>query len=106
LTADPSRIDSSAPSAPQPKVNALSIVSIVLVAVTVAGSVFGGVTVLAIVEVGAGHVALQQIKMRGECGAILAYIAPGISYLIATYALASSVYFAIVSIQQRAQSGQ
>jgi hypothetical protein len=33
-------------------VNALSIVSIVLVAVTVAGSVFGGVTVLAIVEVG------------------------------------------------------
>jgi hypothetical protein len=42
-------------------------------------------------------VALQQIKVRRERGAILAYVALGICYLSATYALVSSVYYGIVS---------
>ena len=82
----------SVPSVPQPRVNTLSIVSIVLAAVAVAGSVFGGTFVLAVFAVGAGHVALQQIKVRGERGAMLAYIGIDISYLIATFALVDSVY--------------
>jgi hypothetical protein len=86
------RSGTSAPSVSQPGVNTLSIVSIVLVAVALAGSVFGGTFVLAVFAVGAGHVALQQIKVRGERGAILAYIGIGISYLIATFALVDSVY--------------
>jgi hypothetical protein len=86
------RSAASVPSVPQPRVNTLSIVSIVLAAVAVAGSVFGGTFVLAVFAVGAGHVALQQIKVRGERGAILAYIGIGISYLIATFALVDSVY--------------
>jgi Domain of unknown function (DUF4190) len=81
-----------APSVPQPRVNTLSIVSIVLVVVALAGSVFGGTFVLAVFAVGAGHVALQQINERGQRGAILAYIGIGISYLIAVFALVDSVY--------------
>jgi hypothetical protein len=37
-------------------------------------------------------VALQQIKARGERGAILAYTGIGISYLIATFALVDIVH--------------
>jgi len=92
VTADASRSDTSAPSVSQPRVNTLSIVSVVTVAVAVAGFLFGGAAVLAVFAVGAGHVALQQIKTRGERGAILAYIGLGISYLIATYALVVIVY--------------
>ena len=86
------RSGASAPSISQPRVNTLSVVSIVLAAVAVAGSVFGGTFVLAVFAVGAGHVALQQIKVRGERGAILAYIGIGISYLIASFALVDSAY--------------
>jgi hypothetical protein len=85
------RSGTTAPSVSQPRVNTLSILSIVLAAVAVAGSVFGGTFVLAVFAVGAGHVALQQIKVRGERGAILAHIGIGISYLIATFALVDSV---------------
>jgi len=85
------RSGTSAPSVSQPRVNTLSIVSIVLAAVAVAGCVFGAF-VLAVFPVGAGHVALQQIKVRGERGAMLAYIGIGISYLIATLALVDIVY--------------
>jgi len=92
VTTDASRSDTSAPSVSQPKVNTLSIVSVVFVAVVVAGFLIGGAAVLAVFAVGTGHVALQQIKERGERGAILAYIGLGISYLIATYALVAFVY--------------
>ena len=60
--------------------------------------IFG--SVLAIPAVGAGHVALQQIRVRRERGAILAYVALGICYLFATYALVSSVYYGIVYMHQ------
>jgi hypothetical protein len=55
---------------------------------------------LVIPAVGAGHVALLQIKVRRERGAILAYIALGICYLFATYVLVSGVYYGIVSLHQ------
>jgi len=99
--------DSIEPSVSQPKVNTLAIVSIVLVAAATMGiamrtwswgPIFWGFTVLVIPAVGAGHVALQQIKVRRERGAILAYIALGICYLFATYVLVTSVYYGIVSL--------
>lgn len=92
MTAAASRSDTSAPSVSQPRVNTLSIVSVVFVAVAVVGFFSVGAAVLAVFAVGAGHVALQQIKVRGERGAMLAYIGLGISYLIATYALVDIVY--------------
>jgi hypothetical protein len=109
MSADTSRVDSSEPRVSQAEVNTLSIVSIVLVAAATMGiamrtwswgPIFAGFTVLVIPAVGAGHVALQQIKVRRERGAILAYIALGICYLFATYALVSSVYYGIVSLHQ------
>jgi hypothetical protein len=45
-------------------------------------------------------VALLQIKARRERGATLAYVALGICYLFATYALLSSLYYGIVSMHQ------
>jgi hypothetical protein len=105
LTADSTRPVMSLLSCRQ--VNTLSIVSIVLVAAATMGiamrtsswgPIFWGFTVLVIPAVGAGHVALQQIKMRRESGAILAYIALGICYLFAAYELVSSVYYGIVTV--------
>ncbi len=87
------RSGTSAPSVSQPRVNTLSIVSLVLVAVAVYGFFGLREPVLAVFAVGAGHVALQQIKVRSERGAILAYIGLGISYLIATYDVVKFVYF-------------
>jgi hypothetical protein len=109
MSADTSRIDTSEPSVSQAKLNTLSIVSIVLVAAAVMGisvrpwswgPIFAGFTVLTIPAVGAGHVALQQIRVRRERGAILAYVALGICYVFATYALVSSVYYGIVYMHQ------
>ena len=103
--------DSSEPSVSLPKLNTLAIVAIVLVAVAAMGIAvgsrswswgifFGGPIVLAIPAVGASHAALQQIKVRRERGAILAYVALGICYLFATYALVSSVFTGIVYLRQ------
>jgi hypothetical protein len=103
--------DSSEPSVSLPKLNTLAIVAIVLVAVAAMGIAvgsrswswgifFGGPLVLAIPAVGAGHAALQQINVRRERGAILAYVALGICYLFATYALVSSVLTGIVYLHQ------
>jgi hypothetical protein len=109
MSADTSRVDSSEPSVAQAKVNTLSIVSIILVGAAVMGiavrtwswgPIFAGFTVLAIPAVGAGHVALLQIKVRRERGAILAYVALGICYMFATYALVSSVYYGILFMHQ------
>ena len=89
------RSGTSAPSVSHPRVNTLSIVSLVLVAVAVWGFFLAREPVPAatVFAVGAGHVALQQIKVRGERGAILAYIGLGISYPIATYDVVKFVDF-------------
>ena len=108
MSADTSRVDSSEPRVSKAKVNTLSVVSVVLVVASMIGiavrawswgPIFAGFTVLVIPAVGAGHVALQQIRLRRERGAILAYIALGICYLFAAYALVSSVYYGIVSLR-------
>ena len=109
MSADTSRVDSSQPIVAPARVNKLSIVSIVLVGAAFMGiavrawswgPIFAGFTVLAIPAVGAGHVALQQVRVRRERGAILAYVALGICYLFATYALVSSVYYRIANLHQ------
>ena len=114
MSADTSRIDTSEPSVSQAKLNTLSIVSIVLVGAAFMGiavrawswgPIFAGFTVLAIPAVGAGHVALLQIKARRERGAILAYVALGICYVFATYALVSGVYYGIVSMHHLSPGG-
>jgi len=108
MTAHTSLTGESAAGVSQPKVNTLSIVSIVLVVVAVTSlavtdtvlrswaPMFSGITVLAVPAVGAGHVALLQIKMRRERGAFLAFIALGICYLFAAYELFSGVFAGIV----------
>lgn len=100
MTAETSRTVAGRSAGSQPMVNTLSIVSVLLVAMAGAGIFIGGGAVTLVFAVGTGHVALQQIKVRHERGAILAYIALGISYLFATYALVASVYFGILYINQ------
>jgi hypothetical protein len=56
------------------KTNRLSIVTLALAAVALAGFVFGGVAVIAVFAVGAGQVALQQISRKGERGSGLAIV--------------------------------
>ena len=77
------------------KVNRLAAVSIVCAAVALVGTIWLGAYLMAIFAVGAGHVALQQIKARHERGEVLAYIALGVSYLIATLGLFESIYWAV-----------
>ena len=65
------------------------------------GGTFGvGVAVLAVFAVGAGHVSLNQIKLRGERGRGLAIAALAIGYAIATLALFTSLSFYSGAIQQ------
>ena len=78
------------------KLNVLAVVAFVL-AILVAGQIvgFGSVT-LAIFAVGAGHVALQQIKSRGGRGRTLALFALAISYAAGIWGLVTTVYWAIL----------
>jgi len=77
------------------KVNRLALVSISCAAVALAGTFFASAVVLVVFAVGAGHMSLQQIKTRHERGAVLTYIALGVSYLIAIIALVETIYFAV-----------
>jgi hypothetical protein len=90
MTDDATRVKSEALT----KVNRLAIVSIICAAIALAGTRRVGVVVSAVFAVGAGHVSLQQINPRHERGSILAYVALGVSYLIATVALLQTLYFA------------
>ena len=84
------------------KTNRLSIAALTLTAVALAGFVAGGVAVVAVFAVGAGHVALQQISRRGERGIGLAVISLVIGYGIGLYALVNTIYFWIVfALQNR-----
>ncbi len=82
------------------KINVLTLVATVLAGIASA-SFFGlGIAVPAVFAVGAGHVALNQIKQRGERGAVLAYLALVVGYGMAIYALVSSAYFWIALVSQ------
>ena len=107
MTADTSRVDADAPGVSRPRVNRLSIVAIALVGVAVTGialrsgvSIFAGFFWLAVPAVGGGHVALHQIKMGRGRGATLAYIALGICYTAATFALLESVFTGVAYMRQ------
>ncbi len=94
MTADPNQIESEALT----KVNRLAVVSIICAAIALVGTFSVGVVVIAVFAVGAGHVSLQQITARHERGAILAYVALGVSYFIATLALFQAIYFAFAVV--------
>lgn len=80
------------------KVNRLAVVSIICAAIALAGTLRVGVVVIAVFAVGAGHVSLQQINARHERGVILAYVALGVSYLIATVALFQALFVAFADV--------
>jgi hypothetical protein len=95
-------IQSTQNGTPVKQINRLAVVSLVLAAVAVAGMLLSSVGVIAVFAVGAGHVALNQINVRGERGKGLALAALAIGYAIATLALVSMVYYAVVLAQQSA----
>ena len=82
------------------KTNTFAIVSIFLSAIAVAGFAFFGYAMVLAFGVGAGHIALQQIKARGERGARYAYVSLVICYVAALFALVSSIYWSVVTRQQ------
>ncbi|WP_426978229.1 hypothetical protein ACQCSU_03125 [Pseudarthrobacter sp. O4] len=83
--------------------NRLAVGSLVMAVVAAAALVLSSVAVIAVFAVGAGHVALNQIKLRGERGRVLAVAAVSIGYAIATFALATTIYYAVTFAAQQAQ---
>lgn len=76
-------------------INRLAIGGIVMAGAAAGGLFLAGLGVIAVFAVGAGHVALNQINQRGERGRVLALASLSIGYAIATFALVSSIYFAV-----------
>lgn len=68
------------------RLNRLAVTASILAAIAAAGF-FLSMLVLAVFAVGAGHVALNQIRQSGEKGRGLAVAALGIGYAIATWGL-------------------
>ncbi|BCW69152.1 DUF4190 domain-containing protein [Arthrobacter sp. NicSoilB8] len=82
--------------------NRLAVASLALAALAAVGTVVAGMAILAVFAVGAGHVSLNQIRLRHERGRALALTALVIGYGLASLVLASTVYFATVfSVQQQ-----
>lgn len=73
---------SQEPSQLTTAVNQWSVASLVLAAVCLVALVFTGVTLVAVFAVGAGHIALGQIRERGGRGRVLARVALSIGYAI------------------------
>lgn len=65
----------------------MAVAAAILALVSLLGVVIGGLAALSTFAVGAAHVALQQLRARGERGAFLAYAALIIGYAAAAYAL-------------------
>ncbi|GAA1859476.1 hypothetical protein GCM10009813_20740 [Brevibacterium marinum] len=85
------------------RLNKTAIAAIVLALVTVSGVWLFGAAVLAVFAVGAGHVALDQIKRKGEGGRWLAIGALCITYSLAVWALLSTLGYVPVLVQQMTQ---
>jgi len=83
--------------------NKLAVTAIVLAVIAASGFWVFGVAVLAVFAVGAGHVALNQIQLRGERGKGLAVAALAVGYGIATLALISTLGFIPSVVQQLSQ---
>lgn len=74
------------------RLNKLAVTAVILAAVAAAGF-FLSMAVLAAFAVGAGHVALNQIRQSGEKGRGLALAALGIGYPIAIWGLFTTLSF-------------
>jgi hypothetical protein len=74
--------------------NRLAILSLVFAVLATTSTVFMGVAAIAVFAVGAGHVSLNQIRLRKERGRGLAVTALAIGYAIAVFALISTLSFA------------
>lgn len=78
----------------------LAVVAIVMAVIAIAGLWLLGVGGLAVFAVGAGHVSLNQIKLKGERGRWLAVAALCIGYVIAAMALVTSLSYIPALVQQ------
>ncbi|SDL53469.1 hypothetical protein [Arthrobacter sp. ok362] len=67
--------------------NRMAIVSAACAVVAVAAFLLAGVSVVAVFAVGAGHVAVSQIKERGGRGLQVAAVSLAVGYLIAVFAI-------------------
>ncbi|WP_374114830.1 DUF4190 domain-containing protein [Pseudarthrobacter sp. R1] len=85
------------------RLNKLALAAIVCAVIAASGFWVFGVAVLAVFAVGAGHVALNQIQLRGERGKGLAIAALAVGYGIATLALVSTLGFIPTAVQQFSQ---
>jgi len=82
------------------QLNKLAVAAMVLAVLAASGLWIFGVAVLAVFAVGAGHVALNQIRLRGGRGKALAIAALVIGYGIATLALINTLGFIPGAVQQ------
>lgn len=82
------------------RLNKSAVAAIVLAGMAVLGF-FLSVGVLAVFAVGAGHVALNQIRLKGERGRALAIAALGIGYAIATLTLLVILSHLPAAVQQQ-----
>ncbi|BCW18248.1 hypothetical protein NtRootA9_09560 [Arthrobacter sp. NtRootA9] len=82
------------------RINKLAIAALVLSVIAASGIWFFGVAVLAVFGVGAGHVSLNQIKLRNEKGRTLAIVALVLGYGLATWALLNTLSYIPAALQQ------
>jgi hypothetical protein len=82
------------------RLNKLAVAALVLAAIAASGLWAFGVAVLAVFAVGAGHVSLNQIKLRGERGRGLAMAALAIGYAIGILALFTTLSFIPGAVRQ------
>ncbi|GAA2145540.1 hypothetical protein GCM10009825_38310 [Arthrobacter humicola] len=82
------------------RLNKLAVAAIIFAAIAASGFWVFGVAVLAVFAVGPGHVALNQISLRGERGRGLAFAALAVGYGIATLALINTLGFIASAVQQ------
>lgn len=82
------------------RLNKLAVAAIIFAVIAVSGFWVFGVAVLAVFAVGAGHVALNQIPLRGDRGRGLAIAALVVGYGIAALALINTLGFIPSAVQQ------
>lgn len=80
--------------------NRLSVAAIILALIAASGVWIFGTAVVAVFAVGCGHMALSQVRSKGERGRGLAIAALAIGYGIATFALINTLMFIPGAIQQ------
>ncbi|MDJ0313697.1 DUF4190 domain-containing protein [Arthrobacter sp. H35-D1] len=82
------------------QLNKLAVAAIVLAVLAAAGIWLLGIPGLAVFAVGAGHVSLNQIKLKGQRGRWLAMAALALGYAIAIMALISTLRYIPALLQQ------